>query len=413
MAILTSYGVPKEKRYSYGVPTRSKPARDLGLHLHYAFEPGEQSGASLGNPLFELLAAVAEGGSIRHAAQRLGTSYRHAWGALRHWEGLLGEPVITWSKGQRARLTPFAEKLLWGERRVRLHMQPHIESLRADLAEVLAVARDERHQVLRVRASHDLALPILQQHVGHTDNLHLDIGFEGSADALRSLNARQCLVAGFHVPASLGAAPVFSRALKPLLEPGSHRLIAYSNRMQGLMVRREHAQLIRTFSDVATHGLRFANRQPGSGTRLLVDHLIHEHSIPAHLLQGYHNHIEHSHVAVALCVASGVVDAAIGVEAAALPLGLHFVPLIEESYFLACLVTNLGHPAIQRLRTVLAGPGWQKILAGLPGYQPPAAPGSVLTVESALPWWRRSGPKPVYQGVERQAKPEGKSREIA
>jgi putative molybdopterin biosynthesis protein len=373
--------------------------RKLGLHLRYAFEPGEQSGASLGNPLFELLAAVAEGGSIRHAAQALGTSYRHAWGALRKWEQMLGEPVIDWSKGQRARLTPFAEKLLWAERRVRLRMQPHIETLRSDLAQILTVARDPRHQVLRISASHDLALPILRQHVAHTDSLHLDIGFQGSVDALRALNARQCLVAGFHVPAAMGAAPVFSRALKPLLEPASHRLIAYSRRMQGLMVRREHAEVVRTFPDVARNGLRFANRQPGSGTRMLVDHLLHEHSIPEDQLRGYHDHVEHTHVAVALCVASGVVDAAIGVEAAALQLGLHFVPLIEESYFLACLTTSIGHPGIQRLQAVLAGPGWQKILSGLPGYQPPAAPGSLLGIEAALPWWRKSRRQPVRHRV--------------
>lgn len=388
------------------------PRQALGLHLHYAFEPGEQSGAALGNPLFELLAAVAEGGSIRHAARLLGTSYRHTWGALKTWEGMLGEPLIAWSKGQRARLTAFAERLLWAERRVRLRMQPHIESLRADLAQVLSVARDERHQVLRVRASHDLALPILRQHVAHTDNLHLDIGFQGSVDALRALNARQCLVAGFHVPVSLGAAPVFSRALKPLLEPAAHRLIACSHRLQGLMVRREHAQLIRSFPDLASNGLRFANRQPGSGTRLLVDHLLHAHSIPAEQLPGYHEHIEHSHVAVALCVAGGVVDAAIGVEAAALQLGLHFVPLIEESYFLACLVTDIGHPGIERLRTVLAGPGWQKILAGLPGYQTPAAPGGLLAVEIALPWWRKSRPMPADHAMDCDSRPESKSREI-
>jgi putative molybdopterin biosynthesis protein len=409
------------------VHTRSKPARnlksgqtdahptpqrELGLHLRYAFEPGEQHGASLGNPLFELLEAVAEGGSIRHAAQTLGTSYRHAWGALRKWEGTLGEPVIAWSKGQRARLTPFAEKLLWAERRVRLHMQPHIESLRSDLAQVLTIARDDRHQVLRVRASHDLALPILRQHVAHTDNLHLDIGFQGSVDALRALNARQCLVAGFHVPASQGAAPHYARALKPLLEPASHRLISYSRRMQGLMVRREHAELVRTFPDVVRHGLRFANRQTGSGTRMLVDHLLHEHSISEGQLKGYHDHIEHTHVAVALCVASGVVDAAIGVEAAALQLGLHFVPLIEESYFLACLATSVGHPGIQRLRTVLAGPGWRKILAGLPGYQPPPAPGSLIAIEAALPWWRKSTLKLERSTVECDARPEDLSREI-
>jgi putative molybdopterin biosynthesis protein len=408
------------------VQTRSHPARDvearpsdahpatrpdLRLHLRYAFEPGEQYGASLGNPLFELLAAVAEGGSIRHAAQVRGTSYRHAWGALRKWEALLGEPVIAWSKGRRARLTPFGEKLLWAERRVRLRMQPHIESLRLDLAQVLTVARDERHQVLRLRASHDLALPILRQHVAHTDNLHLDIGFQGSVDALRALNAQQCLVAGFHVPASMGAAPVFSRALKPLLDPGAHRLIAYSRRMQGLMVRREHAEVIRTFPDVVRHGLRFANRQPGSGTRMLVDHLIHEHSIPADQLRGYHDHVEHTHVAVALCVASGVVDAAIGIEAAALQLGLHFVPLIAENYFLACRVRSVGHPAIQRLRTVLAGPGWQKILAGLPGYEPHAAPGSLLAIESALPWWRKRPPS-VGRAAHGDTRPESISREV-
>ncbi len=55
-------------------------------------------------------------------------------------------------------------------------------------------------------------------------------------------------------------------------------------------------------------------------------------------------------VAVALCVASGVVDAGIGVEAAALQFGLHFVPLVEENYFLACLGSSLRAPAVGRLR---------------------------------------------------------------
>src|ERR1700676_3364729 len=89
----------------------------LGLHLRYAFEPGEQRGASLSNPLFDLLAAVLDGGSIRHAAQALGCSYRYVWGSLRKWEETLGEPLIIWSQGQRARPTQFAERLLWAERR--------------------------------------------------------------------------------------------------------------------------------------------------------------------------------------------------------------------------------------------------------------------------------------------------------
>lgn len=360
----------------------------LGIHLRYSFEAEEQLGAALGNPLFELLTAVIDGGSIRQAAHQLGASYRHVWGALRKWERLFGEPLITCSQGQKARPTSFAEKLLWAERRARTRMQPHIEALRSDLSNVLADARDERHQLLSVRASHDIALPVLQQHLAAEGDLHLNIGFNGSAEALRALNDLECLIAGFHVPIFCDAAPVFSKTLKPLLKPKAHRLIACSRRMQGLMVRKEHARLIRGFPDLAEQQLRFVNRQSGSGTRLLVDHLMQVHSITPSALPGYSEHVENTHVAVALCIASGVVDAGVGVEAAALQFGLHFVPLVEEHYYLACLSRNLDHPGIRGLREVLAGARWREILGRLPGYRPAESPGDVLMIEDALPWWR-------------------------
>src|ERR1700728_1968604 len=193
---------PATRGAAHNLPNRA----ELGLYLRYAFEPGEQRGASLDNPLFELLTAVLEGGSIRHAAQALGCSYRYLWGSLRKWEQTLGEPLILWSQGQRARPTQFAERLLWAERRARTRMQPHIEALRSDLPRVVAEARDQRHQLLTIRASHDIALPALQQHAAQAADLHLELGFQGSVDALRALNDRQCLVAGFHVPALRGAA---------------------------------------------------------------------------------------------------------------------------------------------------------------------------------------------------------------
>jgi putative molybdopterin biosynthesis protein len=373
---------------------RNFPAQaEPGLHLRYAFEPGEQCGASLGNPLFELLAAVLEGGSIRHGARILGCSYRYLWGSLRKWEQTLGEPLILWSQGQRARPTQFAERLLWAERRARTRMRPHIEALRADLAQVLADARDQRHQLLIVRASHDIALPLLQRHAAETADLHLDIRFQGSVDALRALNNHQCLVAGFHVPALRGAAPVFAKALKPLLKPGLHRLIGCSRRMQGLMVRREHAALVRTFPDVLGNGLRFVNRQLGSGTRMLVDHLLHEHSIRPNALPGYDGLTEETHVAVALCVASGLADVGVGIEAAAREFGLHFAPLVEENYFLACLERNFAQAPVRRLCSALASSRWGAILAELPGYQPALAPGKALVMTEALPWWRSANTK--------------------
>jgi putative molybdopterin biosynthesis protein len=353
--------------------------------------PRAQEGAALGNPLFDLLSAVVEGGSIRQAAQLLGASYRYVWDALHRWEKELGEPLVAWSQGQPARPTQFAHKLLWAERRARTRMQPHIEALRADLSRVLAYARDERQQLLTMRASHDIALPLLQRHVADSANLHLDIGFCGSFDALRALNDRQCLIAGFHVPILPAATRVFAKILKPLLKPRTQKLIACARRTQGLMVRKEHAESIRAFTDIVRHRLRFVNRQSGSGTRMLVDHLMIEHDVAPEMLVGYLEHIEQTHVAVGLCIAGGMGDAGIGIEAAALQFGLHFVPLMKENYFMACLEENLPNPAVRNLRDVLASSQWRTILANLPGYENASVPGGLLAIAEALPWWRRQG----------------------
>jgi putative molybdopterin biosynthesis protein len=40
-----------------------------GVHLQYSFQPGDQGGADIENPLFDLLSALNEHGSILHAAR--------------------------------------------------------------------------------------------------------------------------------------------------------------------------------------------------------------------------------------------------------------------------------------------------------------------------------------------------------
>ena len=83
-----------------------------GIHLQYSFESRGQRGPEVENPLFDLLNKLQEHGSIRHAATAMGASYRHVWGSLKHWEQVLGEPLVQWTQGQAARLTPFAQRLL-------------------------------------------------------------------------------------------------------------------------------------------------------------------------------------------------------------------------------------------------------------------------------------------------------------
>ncbi len=376
-------------------------ARDV--HLQYSFEAAGQHGAALHNPLFELLGAVHEHGSIQRAATAMGASYRHVWGALKRWEAALGEPLVTWSQGQPARLTEFADRLLWAETRARTRLTPHIEALRGELRRVLNEALDGTQHVLTVYASHDLALPQLCELAREQQGLHIELRFVGSVDALHALAQGRCLVAGFHLPPLQQGAAHFAAAMKPLLKPGRHKLIGCLRRVQGLMVRAGNPLRIRGLSDLLpgegrdpARPPRLINRQPGSGSRLLLAHLLAAQGLSSEFICGHDDPPEHSHVAVAAAVASGSADVAIGIEAAARQFGLDFVPLIAEDYFLVCLKDVLDHPAVLKLRQTLASSEWPASLAALPGYTP-AHGGEVLSLTQALPWWRFRSPKPAQR----------------
>lgn len=367
--------------------------KSRGVHLQYSFEPAGQRGADMQNPLFDLLSALREHGSIQHAAKAMGLSYRHVWGALRHWQEVLGEPIVTWAQGQPARLTPFAERLLWAEARARVRLVPHIEALRAELERVLADALDGTQQVLSVLASHDMALPLLRD-LAAAQGLHLELKFTGSMDALRALSEGRCAIAGFHVPPLADAANPFARGLKPLLEPGRHKLIGCTRRQQGLLVPKGNPYELNGIADLARRGVRVVQRQPGSGTRLLTDHLLAKAGLGERTLK--EALVEDSHLAVAAAVASGLADVGVGVAAAAAAFGLDFVPLVEEDYYLVCLDETLESPGVQRLRDILARPAWTKALATLPGYRDEQA-GDVLSLTRALPWWKFRTPKGAGQ----------------
>lgn len=356
-----------------------------GIHLRYTFEALGQQGAEVENPLFELLAAVQAHGSISGAAKAQRQSYRHVWGELKRWEGVLGTLLVTWAKGRHARLTPFAQRLLWAERQARTRLTPHLEALRSELGRVFTLADDPTLQVLDIFASHDLALPRLPMIAEAQQALHLSLRFAGSEEALRSLLDGRCLLAGFHVPRLATDSPVFKRALRPLLRPGTHKLIGSHWRRQGLMLRASEPGPA-GIEDLARGTWRFVNRQPGSGTRLLMDHLLQQAALSPKGVNGYDSRIETTHVAVAAAVASGAADAGLGIEAAARQFGLDFVPLADEDYYLACLAPALQTPALQALRATLASDTWAQVLQELPGYGV-QRPGEVLSLTRALPWW--------------------------
>jgi putative molybdopterin biosynthesis protein len=354
------------------------------VQLHYTLRR-DASDALVRHPLIDLLQAVDAHGSISAAARALGLSYRHVWGELKRWEDELGSELILWEKGQSARLSDFGAKLMWAERQAQARLSPQIEALRADLERAFAVAFDPSAHVLTLYASHDDALPALRAHAATEHNLHLDVRFTGSVDAIAALNEGRCIMAGFHTLTQPDPDSLAARTYKPLLQPGLHKIIGFGRRTQGLIVAPGNPLGLHSLQDVARTGARFVNRPMGSGTRVLLDDLLAGAGLSAAALSGYAD-TEPSHAAVAQAVAAAQADAGLGIAAAAQAAGLDFVPLADERYHLVCLKSALAQPGVLALLQLLQTPAWQAELAAIPGYAALQS-GEVLSMRRVLPWW--------------------------
>ena len=345
------------------------------------------------NPLIDLLQAVSNAGSISAGARHLGLSYRHVWGELKRWETELGGELLIWEKGQSARLSEFGSKLMWAERQAQARLAPQIEALRAELERSFAVAFDDASHVVTLYASHDDALePLARDCYTNCSDLHLDIRFTGSVDAIRALNEGRCVMAGFHTLDNIGhigKGTLTERIYKPLLKPGLHKIIGFASRTQGLMVAPDNPLKVSGLADLTSakksKPVRFANRALGTGTRVVLDELLAAAGLNAADIAGY-NHTEPSHAAVAHAVLSGQADAGLGIEAAAVQAGLGFVPLVKENYHLVCLKSALEQPGIVALQALLQTAQWQNEIALIPGYAA-AQSGQVLSMRKVLPWW--------------------------
>ena len=367
------------------------------LQFHYTLSR-DSSPALIRNPLIDLLQAVSTHGSISAGARALNLSYRHVWGELKRWEEELGNELLIWEKGQPAKLSEFGAKLMWAERQAQVRLAPQIEALRGDLERAFAVAFDPHAHVATLYASHDDALTVLREHAlaadgsaAHAAQLHLDIRFCGSVDAIRALNEGRCAMAGFHTLQHPAPGSLAERIYKPLLQPGLHKIIGFSERTQGLMVATGNPLALHTLADVQRTQARFVNRTLGTGTRVVLDELLAQAGIPTSSIRGYDT-TEVSHTAAAHAVASGSADVALGIAIAAQSQGLEFVPLVQENYHLVCLKSALEEPAVAALLHLLQSPEWQSRLSRITGYAPSSS-GKVLSLRDVLPWWNFAKPK--------------------
>ena len=188
----------------------------------------------------------------------------------------------------------------------------------------------------------------------------------GSVLALQQFDEGRVDAAGFHVMDGLRGKDEL-RPFTRYLRAKRDRLIRVVDREQGLILPRGNPERIRSFADIARKGLRFVNRQQGSGTRLIVERILEREGIAGGSLEGYESE-EFTHPAVAATVASGAADAGFGLRASAREHGLAFVAQARERYYLAFRAVASATPPITRLLEALDSPVFARIVRALPGY---------------------------------------------
>ena len=192
--------------------------------------------------------------------------------------------------------------------------------------------------------------------------------FASSRQALLSVNEGYAHVAGTHYH-SFGSTDGNIEAVRSL-SPGMECLIiAFSVQEEGFMVASGNPLSIRTVEDIANGRTRFVNREEGAALRKLLDTQLSRYGIPISAVQGYAEEV-HSHSAGAMRVASGCVDAALGLRIVAESFGLDFVPLAVTRCDLVIPSDLRDHPGITVLLDVLQSSGIKKELDSLPGYDP-------------------------------------------
>lgn len=150
----------------------------------------------------------------------------------------------------------------------------------------------------------------------------------GSMGALNAVRLGQAHLGGTHL-LDTETGRYNESYVEKYFDSEAAKLIKGIGRIQGLMVEKGNPKNIRSIRDIV--GLKYANRQIGSGTRILFDYLLKQSNISKDEIEGYRNE-EFTHTAVAAQIAGGNADCGLGIYSAAQMYGLDFIEITVEEY---------------------------------------------------------------------------------
>ena len=229
-----------------------------------------------------------------------------------------------------------------------------------------------------VIGSHDPLLDELGDmlHVENND-VFMSSSHVGSMGGIMAIRRGEAHAAGCHLLDTATGGYNIS-FIKKYFPKGGVKLIRCVGRQQGLMVAKGNPLHIEKFADISRNGLRYVNRQKGSGTRILTDYLCQQDQLDVDAIYGYDRE-ELTHNSVAVQIASGSADAGMGIYSAAKLYDLDFIPICIEEYDLLIPDHAWDTPQVQQLIATMKSEAFKEKILALGGYTV-EKPGEIIPI---------------------------------
>ena len=230
-----------------------------------------------------------------------------------------------------------------------------------------------------VIGSHDPLLDELGDmlHIASND-VYMSSSHVGSMGGIMAIRRGEAHAAGCHLLNTEDGTYNIS-FMKKYFPKGDVKLVRCVGRQQGMMVAKGNPLQIEKFADIAKEGVRYVNRQKGSGTRILTDYLCKQENLDTAAIYGYDRE-ELTHTSVAAQIVSGSADAGMGIYSAAKLYDLDFIPICIEEYDLIIPNHAWDTPQVNQMIATLKSDAFKEKILSLGGYTVDA-PGEVIAYD--------------------------------
>jgi molybdate transport repressor ModE-like protein len=319
-----------------------------------------------------MLRAIGQTGSLSLAARTLDLSYPFVWNTISRIERAVNQKIVArergGQKGGRAELTSQGKDLLQAYSELDSRVHSFLKG--GSLAKGYMPETGRVRPNLSFVGSHCVVVEkILNSLHASNPRMTYQMVNVGSWAGMTAMMLREADIAGIHVYDETE-----SRYNEPLLSKywlsNTCALVRGYKREQCLMVRKGNPKKIRGVEDLLRRDVKLANRNVGSGTRILVDLKLRELARKKGMtldtltrrIRGYDSEMM-THREVAAAVLTRRADVGVGLTSVASETKLDFIPLADELYdFL--VEKRLRNPYVRDFLDVLASKRFQREIEG-------------------------------------------------